>query len=539
MSPRFSKLIETHLAGNPLAGHRHHVGSCRTVDDSFGWCRDAIRKILSTEIISLSHFTELFGTLRRITVSTCFSGIGAPEMACSVIESTLRDHFRRASSMSSIQTTTLEFEFDWACEWSTQCQNVLLANPHFHGNLFGNVLDFLPSKLKRKVDKHTTSDVISIKDEIIYAPTKRKLYCHRNGKHMPVARSMLHIAGSPCVDHTTYGKQEGLLGEQIRYLWAWCAMIRTMRPAICVHENVPGFPETELTNIFADLYVTVRVRSDPEWQGWASTRKRVFDIFILKALISTPLPAHMQLPNLSIFEGLLKLVFTRGCNYDWTAFLFTDIDGIDHYLEERAWASKREHVTERHQLDHCPDDGSALWALTLSEMSRWKGYCEFIANNTTGDIGQEPTERPITSGIDGKLPTLMKGQHLHFFSTTTDEASQPGIGPRWVSNVELLESLGYPIRDASVNVCCGASHAYSLGEDAPYGQSHSSSSAQTGNTQHVNSIGAVLFMILLLFNFSVSEQPVQTAAVSLKRPHSVVTPPPSTFRRLLKQRLSG
>ncbi len=111
----------------------------------------------------------------------------------------------------------------------------------------------------------------------------------------------------------------------MRYLWAWLAAIRSILPVIVVHENVPAFPYSELLDVLGDLVFWVRVHVDPEVQGWASRRARVWDIFVLKCLVRTEIPQRMSSPaNLLALESLLTLLFSRQCTYDWTGYLFDD-----------------------------------------------------------------------------------------------------------------------------------------------------------------------------------------------------------------------
>lgn len=116
-------------------------------------------------------------------------------------------------------------------------------------------------------------------------------------------------------------------------------------PILC-HENVEGFDNSELKDILGDLYWLVRLHVCPRETGWASNRKRVWDVMILKALLD---PHLRSVPRpMESMETFVKTIFGRIATYDWSAYLLDeDSDAYDWQLDAK-WAAGRKDVRARH-----------------------------------------------------------------------------------------------------------------------------------------------------------------------------------------------
>ena len=278
-------------------------------------------------------------------------------------------------------------------------------------------------------------------------------------------------------------------------------MTRCLRHAIVVHENVADFPVSEFMDFLSDLYLHVRLSMDARNSGFAACRLRVWDIMILRALVD---PLLRTVPrNLERLEWFVKTLFFCECSFDWTEFLQASADEFEEELE---WALSRKLTKEfndMHNVDIAKakkrGTNVALLALNPSERCRLVTY-KAMRPGRVYDVGQEPTERPISSDAQGRMPTLMHGMGLMFFDDTTSQHTRPNVPARWMTASELFESMGFPIQERLQRICCGAQHAYSHGRPwRPHKSTRNTMSQQIGNSQHVGVIGPIHFALLLLF----------------------------------------
>ena len=477
---------------------------------------DTLHGATNDGVFNKACLRRLLGN-RRITSSTCFSGIGAPETGSGI--------FTAAVTAALGEDLGFEIQPKWAVELKQQAQQVLMSMPHPPEHVHQDVLDFLPKRLRRQVDKAMTTPPLSneLKHQISSCALQRSQWCVRSGTYVDVPRTEQHIAGSPCTEHSHLGKQVGLGGGTAALLYTWIAIVRNFRFPIFVHENVAAFPDTVFNGALGDLYFIVRLRIDSYTNGWPDKRDRVWDIGVLKAVLDLELRSMARPPRMmQMLEQTYKNLFNRTCEFGWTLFLFAgdaagpdgECDG-DDWPQEKKWAASRALVLERHASAGTPFDpetSEGFELLTDGELVRWHGYQACRDKVLAGpgqtyfacDVGQNPTQRRMFTDAAGVLPTLTCGMGLYFFDDlppgvpTAYGPQELGVRSRFITQHELLEIMGFPIRKSTVKSLHGVAHAFSASNQSdPFGKTHSSMSRQCGNSQHVGVVGPLVMLLSL------------------------------------------
>ena len=210
--------------------------SAASLIDAYRWCDLLWDKLLEydsgdTAEDGAALTAALSG--RRLSVSTAFSGIGTPELACSTIgKSARRFVASQWSGPPGDVPVALSFQQVWACEKSSKARAELLISPSKPQHLYQDIKSFLPAGARRLAEKGG-----------LHLPGQAMTSCTQStclvckGTCSPES-TLLHIAGSPCQDFSSYGKRLGQLGPRMGDFQAWAAMVLTLAFAVVVHENV-------------------------------------------------------------------------------------------------------------------------------------------------------------------------------------------------------------------------------------------------------------------------------------------------------------
>ena len=177
------------------------------LDDCFGWCEDALNKIIKFEILPDGGLDALTSS-EELCTSTAFSGIGSSETADDIITNATIT----AAGRPLLKNCPL-----WAVEKDKKCLEELLVLPSTPRHIFTDIFDFVPKKHRTKFGMSLTPTV----GQTVAAPaqTLRKMisagdirmetsaWCARCGSVCEVRESFKHAAGSPCTDLSTFGKR--------------------------------------------------------------------------------------------------------------------------------------------------------------------------------------------------------------------------------------------------------------------------------------------------------------------------------------------
>jgi hypothetical protein len=91
---------------------------------------------------------------RRITVSTCFSGVGAPETACAIIQKTTQRILVDLSSDDLLPgelPMSIRYDPTWVMDVDNKCRQELALLPHAPDFVFGDVLECVAPKYRKAV----------------------------------------------------------------------------------------------------------------------------------------------------------------------------------------------------------------------------------------------------------------------------------------------------------------------------------------------------------------------------------------------------
>ena len=167
------------------------------------------------------------------------------------------------------------------------------------------------------------------------------------------------------------GACKGREDDSIVPFMAWLGLRLRTQEAIIIHENVPGFDETTLTESLGDLYNLDSCVLTPTMFGWPSERNRAWRVLLHREKCS------------GVMEklGLVQKVFQRTCSLSWHTYvrLCTEEDE----KSELDWASSRPTslATAAPELYNAKFiQGASKWelALTTGESKNLKRYRELF-----------------------------------------------------------------------------------------------------------------------------------------------------------------
>ena len=92
----------------------------------------------------------------------------------------------------------------------------------------------------------------------------------------------LHVAGPPCVDYSSLGKQKREAGPTRIVFILWACGVRDHRPQVVVFENVVRFPVGLLRLLLDDLCCIEHVVLDAAETGGPAHRRRLYCVMTLR-----------------------------------------------------------------------------------------------------------------------------------------------------------------------------------------------------------------------------------------------------------------
>ena len=223
-----------------------------------------------------------------LTLSTSFSGIGAPEIAGHY----LCMHFIVLLGLHAASYPT-SLPVLWACDNDSECIQELLHSPHPPNHLFSDICEFIDPqyfvRLSAKITEFTGTQVVELiktgKMVTEYAPC---VCCQGQGSRLlcRAASAFMHIGGTPCIDYSAQWhahRCEG--GPTFLATIIWMALREKLREPLCVHENVFGFNPELINAMLGHLYIVVSELLDVLNLGWPVSRLRRLTVLIRRDLM--------------------------------------------------------------------------------------------------------------------------------------------------------------------------------------------------------------------------------------------------------------
>ena len=148
---------------------------------------------------------------------------------------------------------------------------------------FDNVLSFLTEADHAQAKDIPSGKYTALANFIMKkAQIKESVWCVKHGRECQVTGAHIHIAGVPCIDHSSWGKREGHKGSTNIVYCTWAATRAKMLEPIVVLENVEQFGMTMTESLLGFLYTWERVLLNPLQLGSKTSRKRQLLIGTLK-----------------------------------------------------------------------------------------------------------------------------------------------------------------------------------------------------------------------------------------------------------------
>eukprot|EP00959_Pyramimonas_sp_CCMP1952_P120097 2511090-Pyramimonas_sp.AAC.1 len=305
-SSEHRRTLSRHLSTPPLL----RVDSLQTL---FGWVDHSIQfAAWATQTTAAEVRRQLSDTFTGFTISTAFSGIGAPEMALQSIMKYLNVPER---------SNTL-----FAIEWDQECRRELALIPNGPRCLFSDINDFWDSSLDIQ-DWWTLTDY---EQAIVTGNSIQRsgVWCGLHNCYSCVIRSAnCAIGGTPCPDWSSQGSGGGVDGSDLMATMCWVAMRWELEEDMFINENVQRFPPELILACLAAKYVIQSVVCRLTDQGWPHRRSRRITVGIHKRRIIAGM-------DWTMFSGS----FRRELRVSWRVVLQ---DNQAEIAKELEWARSR------------------------------------------------------------------------------------------------------------------------------------------------------------------------------------------------------
>lgn len=313
-----------------------------TLQELLDWPRRNLQKLRSSSATRHDFDRGFAGALKHgVAISTCYSGVGAPEFAAHLLECAAHELglLRGASQEEGVQPGA-GFRMRDAADIKPSARSALLGHPAEFApeHVFGDVLDRLTPTTKATLehlweygvqgmpgnggrgsrDGDTAREIIAVlaNGESTLFRHRRRRHCYRHGKECPLyqegdaavaadadgggpprARPLrVHIAGTTCKDFTRRNLQpRGMQGRHGLALLVWLFERRFVREDVVILENTPDFAKDTAAMVLSPFYMATVITAGPEDFGWWVNRRRLYMVFLRKDVFRTELdPAEFM-----------------------------------------------------------------------------------------------------------------------------------------------------------------------------------------------------------------------------------------------------
>ena len=185
---------------------RRPLRAVHQAGEAMQWAEHGLERILDHNIMDAESLAIALSD-RTITTSNAFSGIAADDIADKVIH---------AAAAGIVQDTgsdrqPVQFVPSWSLEKDQKCQEELLHEAVCPKHVFGDIMKCVPHYVHSQ-----SSSPEQVRLQFMNSPVAKKMWCVKCGKQCMAESTHWHTAGSPCVDHTTFGLCQGEAGPAWR-----------------------------------------------------------------------------------------------------------------------------------------------------------------------------------------------------------------------------------------------------------------------------------------------------------------------------------
>lgn len=481
---------------------RRHVDLpvVRSIAECQSWCYDIINRSGGKRAAE-----DIANKINGLRFSTSFSGVGAPDVAVDVLKHAAQEWLGLEPEHRVKYDCIFAVERDFVCQYELQ----LLPEPPQH--IFGDITDFVNESFATIFIKHL--DRWSYDELVHFARTPNcvsrhaSCVCHPTCRACRIETADLHIAGTPCVDFSSFNNDpRGVQGPTMYVYIIWVALRTILNEPFVLHEIVPGKNGSSirpLEKLLADRYIIATVVFDAYKCGHPCHRERRLTWMTHKSKVvvepSTPWPSYPE----QFYRDL-----SEQCTYHIYMLASDEL-----LRDDLAWCSSRDRG--EHKVD-CPEQFPEAmineWfkALPFSEQERLIGYYNIfmdkMADTIACGLGQKPDTKPWHNSGKNVLMCLVKNSHIVYDFKHM----------RWLHPLEMILAQSFPVLGCGQE---GASCSFSKPRPKRFPPRRRTAMVnQAGNSMNVHAIAIALLWLFRKFNVHTrcqSTAPSQSSAQTL------------------------
>ena len=218
---------------------------------------------------------KLASELEEDSLSTAFSGIGAPETATNVTRYRLG---KRLGRDLKHKHASLGHMVEWKTSSQEECK---LIGKHHGCCVFGDIGQFFRQVIKDGVLKQIIAKpqvAVSLLTPLILSGQAMSTHgdCLVHGKKCAMKTCNRHVAGTSCRPFSRRGAGLSTSDGDMIYTLAWAGLRRVLQEPDLTQENVEGCPVELIDGLLGDLYFIDKVVIDSSSTGTPAARRRQF-----------------------------------------------------------------------------------------------------------------------------------------------------------------------------------------------------------------------------------------------------------------------
>ena len=256
----------------------------------------------------------------KVVVTTSYSGLGVPEIACSFLQNALQK-----------QECSPEFVLHGCRDVDVLCRKMLIASRFHSEHVFGDILETVSPECVQRLQQLQGQSRFAYDTQAAGRPTARKrelaqqigrdfavqalrvlessgltrtcsCHCYNHVQTCPLWPSPsentwhVEVGGNTCTPWSTQGKHGLWLDEANIPCLVWFHGLRVSKPSIIINECTPNFVEI-LQRMMDEQYISATVVFGPVEMGIPCSRPRRFTVLVRRDLCK-----RQRVPPLILFE---------------------------------------------------------------------------------------------------------------------------------------------------------------------------------------------------------------------------------------------
>lgn len=257
----------------------------RSLRDAAAWAEHCAARLLHD--FGAEALSNVHEALHSVTMSTAFSGIGAPETARCSLACCFDAKLTRQSGGDS--TSSSGPKNLWACDFDRECRHELRMLRDPPQCVFSDVEGFLNTSVREQIMSFGSRMQWKTLCEIFRQPSVVAVSapCSKHSRQCQVGRADVHVAGTPCPAWSQQ-RRNGLpceMRKDFLHLMIWLAQRRVLQEQAIIHENVEAFPTSLLQEMLGDMYSIESCVVDAAEFGSAAVRRRRWTFLLHKSCV--------------------------------------------------------------------------------------------------------------------------------------------------------------------------------------------------------------------------------------------------------------